>query len=56
MGMLIEPLYPKQTEAIQEDPLFYELLALVDVIRVGKVREVKYAVAELKKHLNEPSH
>lgn len=56
MGMMIEPLYPKQTEAIKEDPLFYELLALVDVIRVGKVREVKFAVSGLKKTLNESSY
>lgn len=57
MGLLIEPFYPKQVEAIKQDPLFYELLALVDVIRVGRVREVKYAVTELKKYLlHESSH
>ncbi len=57
MGLLIEPFYPKQVEAIKQDPIFYELLALVDVIRVGRVREVKYAVTELKKYiLHESSH
>ena len=57
MGLMIEPFYPKQVEAVKSDPLFYKLLALVDVIRVGKVREVKYAVNELKKHiLHEPSY
>jgi hypothetical protein len=51
MGLMIEPFYQKQVNAIQEDAQFYELLALVDVIRVGRVREVKYAVSELKKSL-----
>ena len=55
MGLMIEPFYPKQTEAVNEDELYYKLLTLVDVIRVGKVREIKYAVTELKKSiLNEP--
>lgn len=57
MGLMIEPFYPKQVEAAKGDQEFYKLLALIDVIRVGKVREVKYALNELKKKiLNEPSH
>lgn len=57
MGLTIEPFYKKQVEAVKEDREYYRLLALVDVIRVGKVREVKYAVNELKKHiLQEPSY
>lgn len=57
MGLMIEPFYPKQVEAVKEDEEYYKLLALVDVIRVGKVREVKYAVNELRKIiLDEPSH
>lgn len=57
MGLMIEPFYPKQVEAVKEDEEYYKLLALVDVIRVGRVREVKYAVDELKKIiLHEPSH
>lgn len=57
MGLMIEPFYPKQVEAVIEDPEYYKLLALVDVIRVGKVREIKYAVDELKKDiLHEPSY
>ena len=55
MGLMIKPFYPKQVEAVNEDELYYKLLTLVDVIRVGKVREIKYAVTELKKCiLNEP--
>jgi predicted transcriptional regulator len=57
MGLMIEPFYPKQVEAVNEDELFYKLLSLVDVIRVGKVREIKYAINELRKNiLHEPSH
>jgi len=51
VGLQIEPFYPKQVEAVKEDPLFYKLLAIVDVIRVGKVREVKVAEKELEKIL-----
>ncbi len=48
-GLIIEPLYPNQVKAIKEDELLYKLLSLIDVIRVGKVRELKIAVSELKK-------
>jgi len=57
VGLKIEPFYPKQVEAVNEDETYYKLLSLVDVIRVGKVREVKYAVNELRKNiLHEPSY
>ena len=56
MGSQIDPLYPKQVEAVIEDPTYYKLLAMADVLRVGKVREVKYALEELHKLiLNEPA-
>lgn len=48
MGLMIEPFFSSQSKAAKEDSLYYKLLALVDVIRVGKVREVKVAVQELK--------
>jgi hypothetical protein len=51
MGQTIEPFYPKQVEAVLEDDLYYQLLGLVDVIRVGKVREVKYAVDKLRENV-----
>jgi len=51
MGQMIEPFYPKQVEAVNEDEIYYKLLSLVDVIRVGKVREIKYAVTELRKNI-----
>ena len=50
-GQAIEPLYPTVVQAINDDPLLYEMLALVDAIRVGKSREVSLAVDELSKRL-----
>lgn len=50
-GQAIEPLYPTIVQAIESDPLLYEMLALIDAIRVGKAREVKLAVDELRKRL-----
>jgi len=43
---MIEPFYAKQTEAVRQDDFLYKLLELVDVERVGKIREVNYAVEE----------
>jgi hypothetical protein len=57
MGLAIEPFYPRQVEAAIEDQEYYKLLALVDIVRVGKVREIKFAVKELKKLISfELSH
>jgi hypothetical protein len=55
IGLEIEPFYKKQVEAIYADKEFYKLLALVDSIRIGKAREVNFAIKELRKSiLNEP--
>jgi len=51
LGLEIAPFYPRQAEAARLDDQFYKLLALVDVIRVGKTREIKVAVDELKKNI-----
>ena len=57
IGLQIQPLYPKQVEAVIEDEKYYTLLAIADVLRVGKVREVKYALEEFKKYiLHEPTY
>jgi hypothetical protein len=54
-GQVIEPLLKSVVMAVKEDEQLYKLLAMVDVLRVGKTREVKIALAELKKILlNEP--
>jgi hypothetical protein len=54
-GQIIEPLLKSVVLAVKEDEQLYKLLAMVDVLRVGKTREVKIALGELKKIvLNEP--
>jgi hypothetical protein len=52
-GQEIKPLYPSVPEAVKEDPQLYEMLALVDGLRVGKVRERELAAGELRKRLYE---
>lgn len=52
-GQAITPLYHSVPEVVGNDKQFYELLSLVDSLRVGKVREVELATAELNKRLNE---
>lgn len=48
-GQSIEPLYPSLVEPCREDDFLYQLLALVDVMRVGKAREQELAKKELEK-------
>jgi len=47
-GQSIAPLYPNQVLAVMNDDKLYDKLALVDAIRVGKVREQKKALELLK--------
>jgi len=57
-GLAIEPLYKEVPNAVWEDADLYKMLALIDVIRVGRVREWKLAISELQKMIlqHEPSH
>ena len=50
-GQAIEPLYKTVPDAVTDDNALYELLALADVIRIGRAREVNLAIAEFKKRL-----
>lgn len=50
-GQAIEPLYNTLPQVALEDVFFYELLTIVDTIRVGRVREIKIAIDELTKRL-----
>jgi hypothetical protein len=50
-GQIIEPFHPGQVNAAKQDHKLYELLALSDALRVGKVREKKIAEEELRKKL-----
>lgn len=48
-GQAIEPLYPTVPRAAKSDALLYDLLALTDVFRVGKTREIKLAIDKMRK-------
>ena len=50
-GQVIEPLYKTVTKAVRVDSLLYELLALLDSIRIGKARERNIAETELRKRI-----
>jgi hypothetical protein len=47
-GQSIAPLYPNQIKAVLNDEKLYNMLALVDSIRVGKVRECEKALELLR--------
>lgn len=47
-GETISPLYPNAVEAALNDRQLYDLLALLDVMRLGKVREREIAMKLLK--------
>lgn len=50
-GFAVSPLHPNVPEAAKRDRALYELLALVDAIRIGNTREYKLAVEFLEKRL-----
>ena len=50
-GQAIEPLYNTVVEATLNDKALYELLTMVDAIRVGRTREKEIAKKELQKRI-----
>jgi hypothetical protein len=50
-GLSIQPLYANAVKVVRLDEDLYKLLACIDIIRVGKAREVKMAISELKKKI-----
>jgi DNA-binding MarR family transcriptional regulator len=50
-GQAIEPLHPGVVKAAKVDSEFYELLSLIDALRIGKAREQQIALKELKNRL-----
>jgi len=50
-GQNVEPLHPSVPEACLRDAKLYELLALTDALRLGRVREQKLAIEELEKRI-----
>ncbi|TBW34558.1 hypothetical protein E0E54_13940 [Azotobacter chroococcum] len=51
MGQSVEPLFKTSPHAVKRDPLLYELLALVDAVRLGQPRERKLAITLLEEHM-----
>jgi len=51
-GQQIEPLYPSVPEAAQKDAELYELLVIVDALRMGRAREKEIAINELNKRIS----
>lgn len=43
-GQSVQPLFKSVPRAVKQDPVLYKLLALVDAIRLGSVRESKVAI------------
>jgi hypothetical protein len=52
-GLGIKPLFHSVPEVVTQDTQFYEMLCLVDGLRIGKVREQELAALELQKRLHE---
>lgn len=50
-GLQIEPLYKTVPEVVGGDAALYELLVIVDTLRIGRAREIEVAVAQLDKRL-----
>lgn len=50
-GESLEPLYPSAVDAARRDGKLYEVLALVDALRVGRAREKALAIDLLDKRL-----
>ena len=48
-GQVIVPFYPQLAEAVLKDKKFYEILSLVEVLRVGRTREKNIAKEEIRK-------
>lgn len=51
-GVAVEPLYRSVPVAARNDPALYDLLALVDTLRIGRARERKFAEQELDRRLS----
>lgn len=50
-GQSLKPLYASVPSAVKNDSRLHEILAIVDSIRAGRVREKEIAITELKKYL-----
>lgn len=51
IGIGIEPLLPRISDFIEKDPELYKNLSLVELFRMGKIREQEFAIKQLKRSL-----
>jgi len=51
-GNTIVPLYANIPKIVGNQPDLYELLTIIDTLRIGKRREIEIAINELDKRLN----
>lgn len=51
-GISVPTLYPGQVRAAKRDENLYAMLALIDVVRIGRAREVNHAIPLLKQIIN----
>ena len=51
-GASVQPLYDSVPSAAHRDPALYDLLALVDALRIGRARERSSAEKEISRRLN----
>ena len=51
-GAAVQPLYPSVPGAAGRDPALYDLLALVDALRIGRARERGIAEKEITESLS----
>ncbi|MDI9320367.1 MAG: hypothetical protein QM530_07835 [Phycisphaerales bacterium] len=54
-GFTVQPLYKEAVKAAKKDTKLYLMLALLDMIRLGRVREKSMAIVELEKLINNES-
>ncbi len=50
-GLSLTPLFPRSTDLPRRNPALYDLLAIVDTLRVGQVRERRLAADLLRERL-----
>ena len=50
-GVAVQPLYRSVVQAVKKDSELYDLLSLVDALRIGRVREKKIAEEEIRNRL-----
>jgi hypothetical protein len=50
-GLGIEPLHANVAKAAKQDKTLYKLLASIDILRVGRAREMKMVSEELKSEM-----